>query len=199
MRNFYLFFLALFGFVSTSLSQITSTALGGNWSDPLTWNGGIVPGATDDVIISDAAIVTIDQDVAIQSLVVGQGTSGILGFESVNVRTVTVTGDITISAGAIFRAANIGTITTHVLSTAGNITNNGTLDFSTNGNTSGVGIVFTGAANTSFSGTGTTTDIYNITVNKGTSAASVVELNTSAFSFRGATSTPGFTQAFLIL
>src|SRR4051794_8612668 len=105
MRNFYLLFLALFGYAATSFSQISSTALGGNWSDPLTWNGGVVPGATDDVIISDAAIVDIDQDATIHSLVVGQGTSGILEYESVTARTLTVTGDITVSAGAIFRAA----------------------------------------------------------------------------------------------
>ncbi len=197
MKNFYALIFAVFAMASTAFSQISSTALGGNWSDPLTWNGGIVPAPTDDVIISDDAIVIIDQDVTVVNLTVGQGASGILEYEALNARTVTITGDVTIAAGAIFRSAVSGTITTHVLSAAGNITNGGTMDFSTNGNTAGTEIVFTGAANTNFTGTGTATDVYAITVNKGTSAASVVELSTAAFSFQGSSSTPGFVQSFL--
>lgn len=197
MKNVYLLAISIFAFATTSLAQITSTALGGPWSDPATWNGGVVPGAADDVIIADAAIVTIDQDVAVLSIGVGQGTSGILEYEALNPRTVTVTGDITVNAGGILRSSVTGIVTNHVLSIDGNIVNNGTLDFSTNGNTAGTEIIFTGVANTTFSGTGTTTNVSRITVNKGTSAASVVELNTSAFSVRSATSTPGVVQSFL--
>jgi hypothetical protein len=39
-------------------AQINSTSSGGNWSDPLTWIGGSIPGAADDVIING----TVDCD-----------------------------------------------------------------------------------------------------------------------------------------
>lgn len=199
MKNFYLLVLTIFGIVSTSFSQITSTGIGGLWSDPLTWAGGVVPGATDDVIIADGTIVTIDQDVTIVNLTIGQGVSGILEYEQLNARTCSLTGDATINDGAIFRSSINGTVTTHVLTTSGNIINNGSIDFSTNGNTAGTRIIFTGALNTSVTGTGIMTDVSAITVDKGTSAAAVVELNTTNFSFQGATSTSGNVQSFLDL
>ena len=71
----------------------------------------------------------------------------------------------------------------------GNLTNNGTLDFSTNGGFAGAGITFTGAANNTFGGTGATTDIRSITLNKGTSSANVLELNPSNFTVHGGTPT----------
>ena len=57
-------------------------------------------------------------------------------------------------------------------------------DLSTNGGLAGAAISFTGAANT-FGGTGATTDIHSITVNKGTSSANILELNTSNFTVHG--------------
>ncbi|MEO6668238.1 MAG: T9SS type A sorting domain-containing protein [Ferruginibacter sp.] len=197
MKNLYLLALTMFAFASSTFSQATSTVVGGDWSDPLTWTAGAVPTATDDVIISDGAMVIIDQDATVASLTVGQGNSGILEYEVITARTVTVTNDVTINAGGIFRSSINGTITSHVLSVDGNIINNGSLDFSTNGNTAGTEIIFTGAANTSFTGTGAITDVYAITVNKGSSAASIVELSTDAFSFQGSTSTSGNIQSFL--
>lgn len=199
MKNVYVLIVFLFVLVSQSFSQITSTTLGGLWSNPATWNGGVVPTATDDVIIANDAIVTIDQDVNVLSITVGEGTSGILEYEDINPRVVTVTNDVTINGGGIFRSAVLGTVTTHVLSISGNIVNNGTLDFSTNGNTAGADIRFTGATNTSFGGIGPVTNIYTITVDKGTDFSSVVTLNPANFSFRGATSTPGFIQSFLTI
>lgn len=199
MKNMFTLVLALFGLMLTGFSQITTSPLGGNWSDPLTWNGNIVPTATDDVVITDGAIVIIDQDVTINNLTVGEGVSGILEFESLNARTFTVSGNTSINDGAILRSSISGTVTTHIFSTQGNIVNNGTIDFSTNGNTAGADILFTGASNTSLSGNGIETDIYTITVDKGSDATSVVEISPANFSFRGSTSTPGFVQSFLTI
>ncbi|MBC7536818.1 MAG: T9SS type A sorting domain-containing protein [Ferruginibacter sp.] len=199
MKNIYLLIFALIGILPASFSQVNSTASGGNWSDPGTWAGGTVPVNTDDVIVVDGAMVTLDVDATIVSLTVGQGVSGILEFEAITARTLTVTADVTINTGGIFRSSVSGTQTTHVLSANGNITNNGSLNFSTNGNTAGAAIIFTGAANNSFSGTGITTDVSAITIDKGTSEASVLELAVDNFSFQGSTSTPGVVQSFLTL
>ena len=56
----------LLGLWTSAYSQtITSTTTGGLWSDPLTWVGGAVPGAGNDVVIAHGATVTIDAAVTI--------------------------------------------------------------------------------------------------------------------------------------
>lgn len=176
---------------------ITSVA-SGNWSNPATWSTAAVPTAFDDVIIADGHAVTIDTAALCYSLIVGQGTSGILQYDSAVARTLTATTNVTVAAGGTFQSATSGTVTTHTLSLPGNLTNDGTLDFSTNANTAGAGITFTGATSNSFSGTGATTDIRTITINKGTSSANVLELMPSNFTVQGAT-TDGTPSAFLTL
>ena len=50
----------------------------GNWSNPATWNGGTLPGATDDVYANNFT-VTIDQDVTANSLNIVAGTTAVAG------------------------------------------------------------------------------------------------------------------------
>jgi CSLREA domain-containing protein len=177
---------------------------GGNWNTGTTWSGctggGGIPAAADDVTIKNGDTVTIDTTAAAvcNSLTVGEGTSGILQFNSTAAQTITVTTNVTIASGGTFQSATTGTVTTHSLSLGGNLTNNGTLDFSTNANTAGAGITFTGAANNTFGGTGATTDIRALTINKGTSNANILELNPSNFTVQG-TTTDGTPMAFLTL
>ncbi|MEP6851014.1 MAG: G8 domain-containing protein [Acidobacteriota bacterium] len=171
--------------------NISANAAGGVWSSPATWVGGVVPTNGDNVTIATGATVTVDTAAAALSLTVASG--GTLTFDSTAARTLTVGGDVTVNSGGVFNSASTGTVTTHVLSVAGNLTNNGTLDFSTNGNTAGATILFpAGSSNVTFGGTGPTTNIRAITVNKG-AQATVVELNTSSFTVQGVnTNVAGF-------
>ncbi len=72
----------------------------------------------------------------------------------------------------------------NTLSVYGNLTNNGILDLYSS---SGTALVFAGTGHASFSGTGTTTDIHTIEINKNVLAATV-QLNTTNFSVHGITS-----------
>jgi hypothetical protein len=170
---------------TTTPGNISSTAAGGLWSQTTTWTGGVVPTVNDNVTILNGATVTIDTAAVALNVQVGQGASGILQFEDTTARTLTVGQGVTVFANGIFQTAATGAQTGHVLSVATDLVNNGTLDFSTNANTAGAGITFTGASNNSFSGTGPTTDIRTLTINKGTSSATTLELLTSNFTVQG--------------
>jgi hypothetical protein len=173
---------ALSGSQATAPPGNITSAASGNWSAPATWTGGVVPTGTDNVTIQNGHTVTIDSSNAF-SVTVQSG--GILQFEQTTARTLTVGTSVSIDAGGTFQSNPAGTQTGHVLSVGTDLTNNGTLDFSTNANTAGAGITFTGAANNTFSGTGATTDIRGITINKGTSNVNTLELTTSNFTVQG--------------
>jgi hypothetical protein len=181
---------------TTSAGEIVSVQTG-NWSATSTW-GGAVPTSLDNVTIADGHTVTIDVAAVCNSLKVGQGTSGILQYETAFARTLTAGDSVTIANGGTLRTGASGTVSTHVLSVGGNLTNNGTFDLSTNSNTAGANITFTGASSAAFGGTGTQTDIRTMTINTGTSSASILELNPSSFTVRG-TTTDGTPSAFLTL
>jgi uncharacterized repeat protein (TIGR02543 family) len=164
---------------------ITSIA-SGNWNATTTWSTGTVPTSADDVTIANGHTITINAAAACASLTVGGGTSGTLTYEAATARTLTVGGNVTVSAGGTLQSAATGSQVGHVLSLGGSLTNNGTLDFSTSANAAGSAITFTGAGAATFGGTGGTTDIRTMTVNKGSSAASILELNPTNFTVRGA-------------
>jgi peptidase C25-like protein/fibronectin type III domain protein len=174
--------------------MINSTAAGGNWSAAATWAGGVVPNSSDNVTILDGATVTIDTAATALNVTVGSvtlaptgGATATLQYESTTARTLTVGQSVAVSSNGVVQSAATGTVTTHVLSIGGNLTNDGTLDFSTNANTAGASITFTGAASATFGGMGATTDIRAITINKGTSSASVLDVTTTNFTVRGVT------------
>jgi len=173
--------------VTTAATVISSQGAGGLWSAPATWAGGNVPGAGDNVTIVDGSTVTIDTAAVAANVTVGQGASGVLQFDSAVARSLTVGRDVTIASGGTLQTATSGTVTTHALNVGNNLANNGTLDMSTNGNTAGGTITFTGPQNATLSGTGGTTDIRQINVNKGTSPASILEILPSNFTVQGVT------------
>ena len=185
--------------MTNALGNIMSTLAGGNWSSTSTWVGGVVPGASDQATIVDGAVVTIDVDASAYNVTVGTsgalakegnegvGSQAILQFETLTGRTLTVGNDVLVRGSGVFRSGTSGTVTTHAVSISGDLTNNGILDFSTSGDTAGAGITFAGANNGVFGGTGATTDIRTITVNKGTSRTSVIEVMPTTFTVQGVT------------
>jgi hypothetical protein len=173
---------------TNAAGNISSTAAGGPWSSTATWVGGVVPTVNDNATIADGTTVTIDTAAVAFTVTVGTGgTPATLQWDSTTGRTLTVGSNVTIATNGIFQSATTGTVTTHVLSVGADLTNNGTLDFSTNANTAGAGLTFTGATNNTFGGTGATTDLRALTVNKGTSSASTLEVNASNFTVQGVT------------
>lgn len=102
----------------------TSTAVGGLWSSPATWAGGVVPVAGDNVTIADGAIVTVDQLVSgINSLTIGQGTSGILQWNASS-NAMTLFGNLTIRGGGRFLPYTTGG-TGQTINIGGDFVNNG--------------------------------------------------------------------------
>ncbi len=132
--------------------NITSAATG-NWSSPATWVGGIIPHYLSDVVIAAGHVVTVDvPSVFVPTLTVG-GAGAAVNFNAAAVRNFTVTGNLTVSAGATFSTAPTTGTSARQIFVNGNIVNNGTMDLSTNATI----LVLGGAAQT-LSGTGTFTN-----------------------------------------
>lgn len=174
----------------------TSTPAGGPWSAPSTWSGGIVPDIADIVTIAGGATVTIDTAGAVAGNVT-VNPSAFLKFGENGAFKLTVASNVTIDAGGTFSTGG-GNANQHILSVTGNLTNNGTLDFSTNNNQAAAAIVFTGASSNTFGGSGAVTDVFTITINKGSSAANILDLAVANFTVQGST-TDGPASAFLFL
>lgn len=164
---------------------------GGNWSNPATWENGIIPIDVTDVLIKDGDVVTIDMNANAYNIQVGQSNSGMLQYESAVARTLNVFNSLEIKQGATIQTGITGTVTNHILNVYENLLNNGTLDLA--GTTTGTPLNFIGSANSSFSGDGIMSDIFGITINK-SSLVNMVEMNLSNFSVRGVSdnSTSGF-------
>lgn len=126
-----------------------------------------MPGLNDSVLIGDSCTITVDTDATIRSLIVGQGNSGVLQFEPMTARALTVNGNVTIAAGGTIQSAATGTMTGHLLSVGANLIVDGTLDFSTNDNLAGAHLRFVGAASNTFSGSGPVADLRYLTLSKG--------------------------------
>lgn len=146
----------------------TCAGAGGNWSNTATWADGTVPTASDNVTIGSGCTVTVDIATAVAF-------------------------NVTINNGGTLQSPLTGTVTTNNLTVGGDVINNGTLDFSTNSDTSGAILTFGATVpNVTFGGTGATTDIRAITVAKG-AQTSTVEVTTTNFTVLGVnTDTAGF-------
>lgn len=153
---------------------ITSNGTGGGpWSSGSTWEGGETPAMTDNVIIRDGDAVTIDADAEIKNLAVGEGVSGLLEFDPLVNRRLTVQNHLVVSDGGAFTSGATGT-GTHELILGGDLVNNGTVDFSTNGGQAKVAIEFNSPTGQEFTGPGQITDISSITVFNATTTATTL-------------------------
>jgi hypothetical protein len=204
-------FANIFDSAADPTANINSTAAGGLWSAPTTWVGGAVPQASDNVTIVSGATVIIDTAAVAANVTVGDtgsltsikfasmegGAPAVLRFGETAAFSLTVGQNVTIGSNDTF-STGAGNANAHVLSVGGNLTNNGTLDLSTNNNLAGAGIVFTGASSNTFGGTGAVTDVQTITINKGNSSANVLDLSVSNFTVQGSTA-DGPASGFLFL
>jgi hypothetical protein len=173
---------------TNAAGNISSTAAGGNWSAAATWVGGVVPTVNDNVTIVDSATVTIDTAAVAYTVTVGTGGApATLQWEATTARTLTVGNNVNIATNGVFQSATSGTQIGHVLTVGADLTNNGVLDFSTSANTAGAGLTFTSATNNTFGGTGATTDLRTITINKGSSSASTLDVTATNFTVQGVT------------
>src|SRR5262249_12705188 len=136
----------LSGSQATSSTGAIVAAGNGNWSSHTPnspWPGGTVPTASDAVVIPNGRTVPIDTKAACFSLTVGGGTSGILRFTASAAETLSVGSSILVSTGATLSSALTGTQLAHQLVVGGDLTNNGTLDLSTNAGQAGAQLAFT--------------------------------------------------------
>jgi len=111
----------------------------GNWSSTASWERysstdtweafGVgentttgLPASASSVFVLDGHTITIDQDVSITKLTIGQGVTGILQYENTTtVRTLTLAGDLVIKTGAAFNLGTQSSNVEHLLNLAGNV------------------------------------------------------------------------------
>jgi hypothetical protein len=193
---------AIVGVTTLPAKFFSSTATGGAWSSPATWAGNVVPDAGDDVMIADGATVVIDTATVVRSVTVGSAGSGlggivkggqpeggapaVLKFGETAAFSLTTGFNVTVNSNGTL-ATGGGNANQHVLTVRGNLINNGVLDLSTNNNQAGAALVFKGDASNTFSGTGPVTDIRTITIDKGFSNNTVLEVSVSNFTVQGST------------
>lgn len=169
-----------------SAGAVASNAGSFAWSDPAAWVGGAVPTAGDQVTIAAGSTILIDTNAAAAYTVTVAGT-GLLQYHATTVGGLDVGADVTIQSGGTFRTNPTGGTTGHQLAVGGNLTNNGTLDFWTGPVVpGGVTITFDTEGTATFSGTGTT-QVYQVTMNKGSSTASSLTLSPASFTSSGLT------------
>jgi Fe-S cluster assembly iron-binding protein IscA len=167
----------LTGSQETLPAGIITSAATGNWNDPATWDPAVVPTSTNDVVIANGHTVTVNATGSFNNLTVnGSLAFGIFTLSGKNV-TISETGSISVTPG-----------TTANLSTSGNVTNNGTFDFFVSDTQLGR-VTFTGTSSQTFDAIGTT-DLGNVTVNKGSSYSQIAEIAANGtFSIKGGAAT----------
>ncbi|GEM_PF-2389452 len=154
-----LLFLLLLGSILSAQAGTITSAQTGNWNSPSTWVGGVVPVATDSVIIAAGHTVTVNGPTSIVNLTIN--STGVLangGF------ALTVTGNLTVNGTLSGTGSTTLNGVSKTIDGTGAVTSTGTLTISTGGKTipltasltfSGT-IAITGAITVTNSGTITT-------------------------------------------
>ncbi|MEO8086604.1 MAG: hypothetical protein ABI763_07280 [Bacteroidota bacterium] len=159
----------------------------GNWNVNATWstftygsvvNAGTYPKAGDIANIGDGYTIYINASVGCATLNVGQGVSGILEYRSTANYVLTISGNVTLNTGSIFRY-NTATNRTHNCLVAGDFTNYGLVDFYVAANQV-VNLTFNGNRNTLVTGTGIW-DMNQVTMSKTTTTANMIDVQGTTF------------------
>ncbi len=156
---------------TTATSTFTSIA-SGNWSSGTTWDLGVVPEATDDVIVDVAHTVIIDAPGMVAKTLTVNGS---LTYHATTVGALAVSGNVTVSATGSFTSPSSGTIVNHALGISGDLTVDGTFDMNVF-STAAVVVTFTGATNNVLDGTGSTINFYSLIVNKGLAITHILDV-----------------------
>ncbi|MEW5797471.1 MAG: fibronectin type III domain-containing protein [Bacteroidota bacterium] len=176
---------ALSGNQFTASPGAPTTVASGSWKNPLTWSTAAVPGISDNATIADGHTVYIDTTVTVNSITVGQGTSGTLLIGDDNTaRSITVIGNIDVKAGAIFRVNGTSNTSGHTITAAGNILNAGRFSMATDAD-SRCAVVFNKSGTQTISGSGDSTHFYTITLNMGSSRSNVLDVFATNFTVSG--------------
>jgi hypothetical protein len=193
------------GSKSTLSANIVLAVTSGNWSNPATWSGGVIPTSNDNVAIQNGVTVTIDNTAAIcNNLTIGELTPGVATLEfagGAGNATLIVNGDVLVQTGSIFRYGATPGAGLQNLFIGGNVANslltgsltvNGTFDMYNAANQF-VSLTFCGAggpglinytnlpgmySNTVISGSGAI-EFHTVNINKGNSYETVIELTRS--------------------
>ncbi len=172
---------ALTGTQATLPAQRIISIITGNWSNTATWDCTCTPTAGDSVIIADGTVVTLNAAGVCYSLTDGQGVSGQLVIgNSTTVRTLTVSKDVRVLAGASMTIGATAPTTAHLMSMGGNLTNSGTLNLAPTA-TRIMNVTFNKNGNQTISGAGGTTNFNFITLDMGTSNSNVLDVTSTNF------------------
>jgi hypothetical protein len=139
------------------------------WSSGANWTGGNVPGAADNVTITDGDTVTVDVDATVSGLTVGTSTGAVFYFSKAGKIALTVNGNVLILPGSTFKTqtSTTGADLVHTLTITGNFTSTGAAAMDCRNGSAGssagvVNFVLTGTTNTVF----TTNMVYNTATNE---------------------------------
>ncbi len=148
MRKTFFLIIMLLLTSTVSFAQISSAATG-NWNAGATWTGGVVPKATDDVVIAAGHVVTID---IVNAACKNISIDGTLSFPDVDALGITINGNVTINATGKFYTFVTGSTTgirNQTITILGDlkVVSGGNIDFRRGSNPNvGVGtLVFAGA------------------------------------------------------
>ena len=122
--------------ITAAPATFAATAVGGLWSSPATWAGGVVPAPGNNISIPAGSIVTVDQVTSYGDLAV----NGTVQWASTAL-AMNLSGNLTINSGGKFLAYTSGGGTVQV-NIGGNFTNDGYANFLI------AGLTFNGAGST---------------------------------------------------
>jgi hypothetical protein len=173
---------ALNGNATTLPPQLITSITSGRWDRTGTWDCACIPNAGANVLIQDTHLITMrSTNEACNDLTIGQGASGELRIGRNNPTTydLTINGNTLINTGAIMQSRT-NSNTTHTLNIRGDITNNGTFDMQTDGDSFTL-VNFTKTdGDQSVSGSGVTTNFYTINLSKGLKS-NILDISSTVF------------------